>query len=108
MVQEAATKHYRKKTSLAGFYQKLTPPHISDKILVTDVSFTGCGFDAPVKHFLRPGDPIKITFALDDTRGSMIRKEAVIRKVEGYRIGCQFVTLPGAYDPDLGFYLRDL
>lgn len=108
MVQEAGREYYRKKTNLTGFYQKLAPPFISGKMLVTDISFTGCSFDAPTKHYLLPDDTIRITFPLNDARGSMIRKEAVVRKVDGYRIGCQFVALPGAYDPDLGFYLRNI
>jgi hypothetical protein len=107
MVQEISRQYYRKITNLIGLYQKMSPPFISGKISVTDVSFTGCGFDAPLSHSLRPDDRIRITFTLNDVRGSMIRKDAIVRKVEGHRIGCQFIALPGAYDPDLGFYLRN-
>jgi hypothetical protein len=107
MVQETNRKYYRKTTNLTGLYQKLNPPFISGKILVTDLSFTGCGFDAPTSHSLHSDDRIRITFSLNDVQGSMIRKDAIVRKVEGNAVGCQFITLPGSYDPDLGFYLRN-
>jgi hypothetical protein len=108
MVEQESRKFYRKETLLEGMYKKLTPPFTSDKMMVNNVSATGCRFDASLSHKLQPGDRIGITFTLNDARGTMIRKEATVKVVDGRYVGCQFIVLPGTYDPDLGFYLRSL
>ncbi|MDD5170641.1 MAG: hypothetical protein PHN75_17625 [Syntrophales bacterium] len=96
-----------KKTNLEGTYRKLTPPDLSGKILITEIAADGCLFSAALSHHLKPNDQIGIYFSLDDVRNSMIRKKAVVRKVDGRCIDCRFIIPHGTYDPDLGFYLRN-
>ena len=98
---------YRKKTYLEGIYKTLTPPDLSGKILVTELSTDGCCFSASLLHHLHPNDHIGIAFSLNDARNSMVRKTAVILTVDGRTIDCQFLNQTGAYDPALGFYLRN-
>jgi len=95
-----------KKTCLEGFYKTLTRPDISGKILITEISAGGCHFSTFASHPFRPDDRLGIAFSLNDPRNSMVRKEAIVRSVDGRDIDCQFVILPGHYDPALGFYMR--
>jgi hypothetical protein len=105
-VQIEYRNFYRKKTYLQGVYKKLAPPNPTGKLSITNLSMGGCRFDASMSHHLQPNDHIGISFSLNDAQETMIRKEAVIRQVDGRYVGCQFVTLPGAYEPALGFYLK--
>ena len=107
-VQIESRKFYRKQTCLEGIYKKLTPPPLSGQIYVIDISAHGCRFDASIGHRLKPGDHIGIAFNLDDAQRRLIKKEATVRSVEGRYVGCQFIHDNGAYDPNLGFYLRSL
>jgi hypothetical protein len=59
------------------------------------------------KDPLAVGEEIKIQFALDDPRSSIIRKKAVVSEVEERSVGCRFYELPGYVDSELGFYLRN-
>ena len=105
-VQIESRKFYRKKTCLEGLYKKLTPMQVSGKIFVVDISVHGCRFDASIGHHLKPGDHIGVAFNLNDAQHRLIKKEAIVRSVEGRYVGCQFIVENGVYDPDLGFYLR--
>ena len=108
LVQIEYRKNYRKITNLEGTYKELTQPNNSGKVNVTDVSSGGCRFCASLLHGLQLNDHIGVVFTLDDSRQTIIRKEAIVRMVDGRNVGCSFVARPGAYDPDLGFYLRNL
>ena len=108
MVEHESRQFYRKNTFLEGMYKKLSPPGASEKIMVTNVSATGCRFEASASHKLQPGDRIGVTFTLNDARGTIIRKEATVKVIDGRYVGCQFLMLPGTFDPDLGFYLRNV
>lgn len=107
MGQEELRKCYRKKTNLEGVFKTLAPPHSSGKICITDLYAGGCSFTASSSHRLQPEEHIGIAFSLDNARGSMIRKKAIIHQVEGRHVSCEFIALHGTYDPDLGFYLRN-
>jgi hypothetical protein len=57
------------------------------------------------EHALKEGDWIKLAFKLDDANRIKIKRNAVVRRVIGNYIGCQFKAT-AVYDPDIGFYLR--
>ncbi|MEW6188142.1 MAG: PilZ domain-containing protein [Thermodesulfobacteriota bacterium] len=97
---------FRKGTDLEGLFSSVSLPGTWMKMRVKDLSFDGCGFETLGANPLRPGDTIRIEFALDNAKKSKIKKAALVRSVKGQTVGCQFDESPGAFDPDLGFYLR--
>jgi hypothetical protein len=105
-VQLEFRKFYRKETHIDGVY--IRSSHAGDwgKMVVKNLSMRGCGFEMLKISTLLPGEEIKLEFILDDRRRSMIKKKAIVREVRGHYVGCQFSELPGAYDADLGFYLK--
>ena len=107
LVQIEYRKNYRKKTNLEGMYKELTRHKNSGKVNVTDVSASGCRFSASLLHGLQLNDHIEVVFTLDNPRQTIIRKEAIVQMVDGRYVGCSFIAHPGAYDPGLGFYLRN-
>jgi len=104
-VQIDARKTYRKETSLEGLYAKLASPSDFESMTVVNLTFSGCGLLTPKEPALNVGDWIKLVFKLDDAKRTEIKRKAVVRKVIGNYIGCQF-TATAVYDPDIGFYLR--
>jgi len=55
----------------------------------------------------RIGDKLMVQFQLDDTKRSKIRKESVVRRIDGSELGAEF-TPTGPADPNakaIGFYL---
>jgi hypothetical protein len=104
-VQIDARKTYRKETSLEGLYAKLASPGDFESMTVVNLTFSGCGLLAYKEPSLKEGDWIKLAFKLDDAKRTQIKRNAVVRRVIGNYIGCQFKAT-AAYDPDIGFYLR--
>ena len=97
---------FRKETILEGLFSSVSLPGIWMKMRVKDLSFDGCSFEILGTNPLRPGDEIRIEVTLDNVKKTKIKKLAVVRSVREGIIGCQFKEPPGAFDPDLGFYLR--
>ena len=56
-------------------------------------------------HNVRVGQKILVNFALDDQKGTTLKKMTVVRSVDDKRIGCEF-RKDQAFEKDLGFYLR--
>ena len=104
-VQIDARKTYRKETSLKGLYAKLASPGDFETMTVVNLTLSGCGLLASNEPALKEGDLIKLAFKLDDAKCTEIKRKAVVRRVIGNYIGCQFKAT-AAYDPDIGFYLR--
>ncbi|MEN6320637.1 MAG: PilZ domain-containing protein [Syntrophaceae bacterium] len=105
-VQLEFRKFYRKETNIAGLYMRSSHAGDWGKMVVKNLSMGGCGFETWKKSTLVQGEEIKLEFKLDNTRGSIIKKKAVVCEVDGQYVGCKFAEPPGAYDPDLGFYLK--
>jgi hypothetical protein len=100
-------KAFRKKTSLRGMFWKTTSPDVYQNVTVCDLTLDGCLILASDKHALQQDEYIKLSFRLDDAKRTRIEREAVVRRIKENYIGCQFVGKP-AYDPDLGFYIKNL
>ena len=67
----------------------------------------GVGFRAEHPHTLQVGEQIMVHFRLDDPQRSEMSALAVIRRIEGLRVGAEFLDA-GAYTATnrlLGFYL---
>jgi len=105
-VQVEFRTSYRKEEKLEGRYSTFSNPSKWVRIIVTNLSFEGCGFETTAANMLQSGEEIRIEFTLNDKKNSLIKKRAVVRSVQGTSVGCKFKELPGAFDPDLGFYLR--
>jgi hypothetical protein len=97
---------YRKEARLEGRYSSLSNPGKWVKMKVRNLSYEGCSFETPAANMLHSGEEIKVEFILNDRKNSQIQEKAIVRYVRGHYVGCKFKKLPGAFDPDLGFYLR--
>ena len=97
-------KMYRKSTSLNGRYVNLTQKDQTGMMIVKDVSMGGIGFEAVGKNLIQKEDELEVTFTLDDTHSSVVKKQVVARIVRGKFVGCEFVHAH-EYDKALGFYL---
>ncbi len=96
-------KFYRKETKLPGVFK-------SDKngkespMTVTNISRSGLQFTTSESRYLEIEDRVAVEFRLDDKNKSLIKKKAIVRKIEGKFIGAEFCFIDD-YDKVLGFYL---
>ena len=97
-------KMYRKDASLKGSYVNLSQKNQSGRMIVKDVSMGGIGFQAVGGNRIKNEDELEITFTLDDTHSSVIKKQVVVRIVRDQFVGCEYLHAQ-EYDKALGFYL---
>ena len=97
-------KMYRKNTSLNGRYVNLSLNNENGRMIVKDLSMGGIGFEAVGKSQIEKEHEFEVTFTLDDTHSSVIKKQVVIKMVKDKFVGCEYVQ-PLEYDKTLGFYL---
>lgn len=97
-------KVYRKSTSLKGSYTNLSLNNEKGMMLVKDVSMAGIGFQVVGKNRIEKDHELMVTFTLDDTHASIIKKQVVAKIVSGNFVGCEFLHVH-EYDKALGFYL---
>lgn len=97
-------KLYRKSTHLNGRYTNLSLNNETGMMIVKDVSMGGIGFEAVGKSRIEVEHELEVTFTLDDTHSSVIKKQVVVRIVRDKFIGCEFLHAH-EYDKALGFYL---
>ena len=95
---------YRKKSSLDGYYAKLSVINEWLKIRIDNISMTGVGFTTLNRNDLRKNDRLMVKISLDDREKSKIEKSAVVKCVQDRYIGCRFIE-SDPYDKALGFYL---
>jgi len=105
-VQLEFRKFYSKETYLDGLYFISSQRGDWGKMVVSNLSVEGCGFETLKTNTLVAGDEIRVEFMLDDHRNCMIRQKAVVMVSEGKYVGCKFSRPPSLVDPDLAFYLR--
>ena len=94
---------HRKPTDLVGFYEISSGD--GGRAVIKDLSKNGLGFMVSGAHNVRVGQKILVNFALDDQKGTTLKKMTVVRSVDDNRIGCEF-RKDQAFEKDLGFYLR--
>jgi len=97
-------KLYRKSTSLKGSYINLNLDNEPGMMLVKDVSMGGIGFEVIGKNRIEKNHELMVTFTLDDTHSSVIKKQVVAKIVVDNFVGCEFLYAH-EYDKALGFYL---
>lgn len=102
-------KQFRKAVSLPGTYTRIYNERRAGKgtMVVKDVSRNGLSIRVSDTTHMKNGDILEVVFKLDDPKQSTIQKEVVIRKIFGYDLGTEFISIdPGnASDKAIGFYL---
>jgi len=102
-------KQFRKAVSLPGTYTRIYNQRRSGSgtMVVNDVSRNGLSIRVNDATYMKIGDILEVNFKLDDTKRSVIQKEVVIRKIVGYDLGTEFVSIDAgnASDKAIGFYL---
>jgi PAS domain S-box-containing protein len=74
------------------------------KILINNLSRHGLGFKVFGHQDVRVNDRFRVIFTLDNTAGTVVQKEVVVRSVAEGVIGCQFVGRDPC-DVTIGFYM---
>jgi len=97
----------RKETFLGGVYFRTSHPGDWGEMIIRDLSIGGCKFETIKACDLTPGEEIKLEFILDDPRSSILKKKAVVLHVTGCHVVCKFSAAQGAFDSELGFYLKN-
>ncbi|MBW2467016.1 MAG: PilZ domain-containing protein [Deltaproteobacteria bacterium] len=97
-------KMYRKSTNLKGSYMNTSLDNEVGMMIVKDVSMGGVGFEVIGKNRIKEDHELTVTFTLDDTHSSVIKKQVVVRIVNNKFVGCEF-THAFEYNKALGFYL---
>jgi hypothetical protein len=97
-------KLYRKNTNLNGSYINFSRDNEKGKMIVRDISMGGIGFKVLGECNIEKDDELEVTFTLDDTHSSVIKKQVVTRIVQGNYVGCEFLH-HFEYDKALGFYI---
>ena len=97
-------KLYRKSTNLKGSYINNTLNNEPGMMIVKDVSMGGIGFEVVGNNRIKKDHELVVTFTLDDTHSSVIKKQVVVRIVVRNFVGCEFLHAH-EYDKALGFYL---
>jgi hypothetical protein len=83
-------KYYRKSVSLAGFYLRSEPARDAGDMVVEDLSSTGIGFRTNLKNKLQVNDIVKVQFVLNDTQGSKVSRNVMVRSVNDRFVGAEF------------------
>ena len=98
-------QYFRKKTKLRGHFTFLKDC-FKHKIFVNDLSHKGINFSMLSVCDIKIGDMLEVTFTLDDTNKTVIRKQVEVKSVRAQIIGGCF-TDTQSYDKGLRFYLMN-
>lgn len=108
-VQLERRRHFRKSVHFEGTFSRTAQGRDVDRgrVAVLDLSRTGVKLRLNDNSSLGVGDTILLEFELDDSKRSRIRKESIIRRIDGFDLGAEFASTDPS-DPDakaIGFYL---
>ena len=108
-------KYYRKKANFPGIYVNIVSSIGANfleevgrgTLKVTDISRTGIQFTLNIQHDFSLHDKILVEFRLDDKQRTPIKKEVIIKNINGLEIGAEFFSTDPANPSDkaIGFYL---
>ncbi len=102
-------KHFRKDVNFSGSYTHTLPDYKADKGGMTekDLSRSGVKIKLNVERDFKIGDILSLEFSLNDKHRSLIKKDAVIRKISNSYLGLEFNSVDSSDPSDkaLGFYL---
>lgn len=96
---------YRKTVNLPGIL--IDPRGKKEMIVINDLSRTGLKFSLQSPWPLTIGDQVTIQFNLDNGPRTLIKKEAVVKKVNRLAISVEFSFIRSFSETDkaIGFYL---
>ena len=102
-------RYFRKSVNLSGaFFQTVNGRHVDrGEMAVRDLSRTGLRIRLNENRPLQVGDTLLVEFHLDDRQHSLIRKESIVRRIDGFDLGTEFAA-PEVTDANtraIGFYL---
>ncbi len=102
-------RFFRKPVYLSGsYFHTVNGRHVDrGEMAVLDLSRTGVRIRLNETRPLRVGDTLLVEFHLDDRQHSLIRKESIVRRIEGIDLGTEFAA-PEVTDANtraIGFYL---
>ena len=103
-------REYRKTINLEGMFIRGRGDRIALKsddwgrIQIDNLSRHGIGFKMFGKQDVRVNDRFRVKFTLDNTAGTVVQKEVVVRSVAAEIVGCQFVGKDPC-DVTIGFYM---
>ena len=102
-------RYYRKKVHFPGRYAQVPEGRYPGRgqMAVIDLSRSGVKMRLDRDKNFRVGDRIVLEFQLDDAKRSKVRKESVVRRIDGAELGAEF-TPTDPTDPNtkaIGFYL---
>ena len=102
-------KHFRKDINFPGTYTHFLPDYNEDKggMTVKDLSRSGVKIKLSVEKDFKIGDILSVEFRLNDKQRSLIKKDAVIRKISNPYFGLEFNSLDSSDPSDkaIGFYM---
>ncbi len=102
-------RFFRKAVNLSGsFFHTVNGRHVDrGEMAVLDLSRTGLRIRLNERRPLRVGDTLLVEFHLDDRQHSLIRRESVVRRIEGVDLGTEFAApdITDANSRAIGFYL---
>lgn len=99
-------RQYRKATSLPGSYIHFIDgrPVNRGVMTVVDISATGMKLKLTTPQGFAVGDQMKVDFDLDDRHRTLIKKQVIVRNINGPFVGVEYGPAE-ALDKALGFYL---
>jgi hypothetical protein len=80
-------RYFRKKTNLPGVFVLNEAEY---PITIKDISRTGMKIMSSIKNGFSIGDRISVEFNLDDRDRSFIKRDVIIKKIDGSYIGAEF------------------
>lgn len=99
-------KYHRKQISLPGTYAILKPAGSGGGVShIRNISKGGLGFTVSGKNPLQQDQLIEVEFHLNDRQMTKVKKQALVRSVNGNFIGCQF-NPKEELGKELGFFIQ--
>jgi hypothetical protein len=96
----------RKKIFLRGSYIDHSQKGSRCDIVILDISVTGLAFSSLDAPTLRIDDELGVEFSLDFGKGTNIKRDVIVKNIRQKRVGCEFELSGGAFDDQLGYYVR--
>jgi hypothetical protein len=93
---------YRKPMSIPGWYCLNQQDSIKRPMILVNLSHSGLGFDVQRRDKIAVGDLLRIDFNLGDIG---IHCKVVVRNIDKFRIGAEFVNLDPRSREVIGFTL---
>ncbi len=102
-------RYFRKAVDLRGiFFQTVNGRQVdSGPMVVLDLSRTGMRIRLNESRPLQIGDTLMVKFHLDDRQQSLVKKESIVRRIDGVDLGTEFIAsdVTDASTRAIGFYL---